>query len=69
MGLTDLRSNFDRHEYKDAGPDRDQGPIVGTTVPGGGNYFSQGGASDSPFTSKGNGDHLRALLEDNIVHS
>ena len=60
MGLTDLKSNLDRN-LKGI-----EGDPVGQNQPQDGDYYTNSGAQNSPFDSD---DHLKDLLEDNIVSS
>ena len=57
MALKDKTSLYDRHTYNTLGNTPEN------TSPSAGNYFTEQGASDSPFTSKAGGnDHMVKLL-------
>ena len=66
MGLVDKKSNLDRHNRLDAGPNLELGNPVGQNPPSEGSFFTAGGSSDSPFDGQ---DHLRELLEDKVIKS
>jgi hypothetical protein len=62
MSLINKKSLYDRN-VKGVGED---GPLVGESVPGEGNYFTEQGQSPSPFNR---GDQLVSLLEDKVIKS
>ena len=60
MALIDKKSMLDKN-FKGV-----EGNPVGQNPPNAGNFHTENGASNSPFDNE---DHLKALLEDNIVNS
>ena len=63
MSLTEKKSIFDRNVKGN------EGNPVGQNIPSEGSFFTDKGNSKSPFESKEGGDHLVALLKDQIVTS
>jgi len=56
MSLKNLKSLYDRNTYGI------EGNTPENTTPGGGNYFTDKGANDSPFASQKGNDHMVSLL-------